>query len=315
MHILVTGGAGFIGSNQARYFLDRGFDISVLDDFSTGTLGNLNNIKDKIKIFRGSIGDKEVVRQALKDVDVILHNAAFLGVVNVVENPWKVFQVNAHDNHIFFEQVLNSPAKKLIFASSSEVYGEPLELSDKKRTGETDYIDYRVTAYGIAKKLAESACKVMYENYGIDTCSFRYFNAYGPYQLSSPYGFVAGIFLRNALENKPLTIFGDGHQTRAFTYVQDVCDANLLAINTKTKGDYFNIGTERETTMLELANLVKKISGKNIPILHEAARDYDSRRRCGDSEKARHLLGWTPRVELEEGLTKTWEWMQNNSKA
>ena len=155
----------------------------------------------------------------------------------------------------------------------------------------------------------------MYENYGIDTCSFRYFNAYGPYQLSSPYGFVAGIFLRNALENKPLTIFGDGHQTRAFTYVQDVCDANLLAINTKTKGDYFNIGTERETTMLELANLVKKISGKNIPILHEAARDYDSRRRCGDSEKARHLLGWTPRVELEEGLTKTWEWMQNNSKA
>ena len=126
MHILVTGGAGFIGSNQARYFMDRGFDISVLDDFSTGTLGNLNNIKDKIKIFRGSIGDKEVVRQALKDVDVILHNAAFLGVVNVVENPWKVFQVNAHDNHIFFEQVLNSPAKKLIFASSSEVYGEPL---------------------------------------------------------------------------------------------------------------------------------------------------------------------------------------------
>ena len=178
-----------------------------------------------------------------------------------------------------------------------------------------DYIDYRVTAYGIAKKLAENACKVMYENYGIDTCSFRYFNAYGPHQTSSAsYGFVGGIFLRNALENKPLVVYGDGHQTRAFTYINDVCDANLLAVNTKTKGDYFNIGTERETKILELVNLVKKITGKNLSVIHESARSYDSRRRCGDSSKARDVLGWEPRVDLEEGLTKTWEWMQNNSK-
>src|SRR3989338_127309 len=315
MRVLVTCGAGFIGCNLVRYFLERNYEVSVLDDFSTGSLENLDDMKDKIKLFRGSIGDKEVVRRALYDVDVVLHNAAFLGVVNVVKNPWKVFQVNAHDNHIFFEQVLNSSTKKLIFASSSEVYGEPLEISEAKKTGEMDYIDYRVTAYGIAKKLAENACKVMYENYGIDTCSFRYFNAYGPHQTSSAsYGFVGGIFLRNALENKPLVVYGDGHQTRAFTYINDVCDANLLAVNTKTKGDYFNIGTERETKILELVNLVKKITGKNLSVIHESARSYDSRRRCGDSSKARDVLGWEPKVDLEEGLTKTWEWMQNNSK-
>src|SRR3990167_8006495 len=174
MRVLVTGGAGFIGCNLVRYFLERNYEVSVLDDFSTGSLENLDDMKDKIKLFRGSIGDKEVVRRALYDVDVVLHNSAFLGVVNVVKNPWKVFQVNAHDNHIFFEQVLNSSTKKLIFASSSEVYGEPLEISEAKKTGEMDYIDYRVPPYVPKKNSAKTSLKFMFENFGIVICFLIY---------------------------------------------------------------------------------------------------------------------------------------------
>lgn len=310
MNILITGGAGAIGSNQAKYFLERGSTIKILDNFSTGNMDNLSTIKDRVEIIRGDIGDRTVLKKALSDVDVIIHNAAFLGVKRVIENPWGVLDTNVYQNHIFFEELLKYPIKKVVFASSSEVYGDAEEVP----IDENDRLEGSITTYGVAKLLAERYCRHMFDLYGVDTCSMRYFNIYGPNQQSTPYGFVVGIFLKNALENRPLTIFGDGKQTRDFTYIDDACRAVELALGTKTKGEVFNVGTGVETSINSLAELVAKASAKKLEIRYEPARPYDQSRRAAKVDKIKKTLGWKPDVSLQEGIGRTWEWMLNASR-
>jgi nucleoside-diphosphate-sugar epimerase len=302
--ILITGGAGFIGSNQAKYFVTKDEDVRILDNFSTGSMKNIEQIKNNVEIIKGSIGNRQLIKKSLKDVDIVLHNAAFLGVKNVVENPWKVFDENNYNNHIFFSEIINSDVKKLIYASSSEVYQDRQKIP----FSENDSLIFS-NPYPAAKRLFEIYCKILFSRYGIDTCSFRYFNVYGPNQNSTPYGFVISIFLKNTLENKTLTVYGDGEQTRDFTFIDDIANANLLAIRRKMKGEILNIGSGTETSINNLANMVINLTCKKLEIVHKEPREYEDRRRVADITKAKELLGWYPKVSLKEGLNKTWKWI------
>jgi nucleoside-diphosphate-sugar epimerase len=252
----------------------------------------------------GSYGNRDLLKKSLDGVDLVIHNAAFLGVKRTTENPWRVLEINNYLNHIFFNEISISKVKKLIFASSSEVYGEPLQIPEiEKQPLRCE------TPYQICKRLSETYCQVLYEQYGIDTCSFRYFNVYGPRQNSTPYGFVIAIFLARAMNSEPLIIYGDGTQTRDFTYISDIVDANILAISKETQGATFNIGTGKEISINKLADTVTKLTSKHLDIIHVDPIENDIRRRCADITKARKYLGFTPKIALGKGLRKTQEWL------
>lgn len=303
--LLITGGAGFIGSSQARHFVKKGEDVRILDNFSTGILKNIDDIKNDVEILRGSIGNKRLVRKALKDVDLILHNAAFVGVQSTIDDPWKVFVENNLNSHKFFDEVVKSGIRKIIFASSSEVYGNYSGVLKEDGPVSPE------TPYGTAKLLTESYCRILYEQYGIDSCSLRYFNVYGPRQNSSPYGFVVSIFLSRALANRPLRVFGDGKQTRDFTYIDDAIEAVEQTIKKKTRGEAINIGTGSEIAIGTLARKILKATKRKVSIVYTRTRRDEVRRRCADNLKAKKILKWNPQTSLEDGLKSSWEWMKN----
>jgi len=304
MTVLVTGGAGFLGSHITNHLIEEGYSVRVLDDLSTGNEENMKDFISKVDFIKGSYGNRKLLKKSLEGVDLVIHNAAFLGIKRTIENPWKVLVINNYFNHIFFDEISRSRVKKLIFASSSEVYGETLQVP----MAENQPLRCN-TPYQTCKKLSETYCQVLNKEYGIDTCSFRYFNAYGPRQNSTPYGFVTAIFLEKAMRGEPLMIFGDGTQTRDFTYISDIVDANILAINKKTMGEIFNIGSGKEISINELAAKVAQLTNRNLDIIHTNPIEGDIKRRCADITKARIYLGLTPKIAIDEGLKKTLEWV------
>lgn len=298
--VLITGGAGFIGSHIAERLAAEGFDVSVLDDLSTGKKSNLANAGSRVHFFKGSFTDPSTVQPLLKDCETVLHHGAFLGVRRVAEDPWRVFETNGQGDHVLFDLIRKSSVRKVIFASSSEVYGK----TNKLPLCEEDGLHLE-TPYQCTKKVSESYCNVLFEKYGIDSCSLRYFNIYGPKQEGSEYGFVVSIFSKNALSGKPLIIFGDGAQTRDFTYVSDAVNANVLAMKKKTGGEIINIGTGIETKINDLAHEIVKASNSKSKIIHGAAIQGEIKRRVARIDKAKTLLGYSPKINLEDGLKKT----------
>ncbi|OGI14506.1 hypothetical protein A3K63_01905 [Candidatus Micrarchaeota archaeon RBG_16_49_10] len=308
-NILVTGGAGFIGSHLAEHLVEKGHSVTVLDNLSTGRMENLSSIISEIEFVKGSFGDRELARKLLRDADVVFHNAAVVGVKRTIEDPWSVLETDNYMNHMFFQEVINSGVKKLVFASSSEVYGEPAKVP----MDEEQPLNCR-TPYQVSKKMAEVYCQVMTEKYGVDTCSLRYFNIYGPKQASNAYGFVTSIFLNRAINLQPLVIFGDGSQTRDFTFVEDAVQANILAAGKRTKAATYNVGMGRETSIRELAEKVINVTGKRLRIEHTEPLEGDIQRRFADISKARRELGFKPGTSLESGLERTWGWFNNGVK-
>lgn len=308
MNILITGGAGFIGSHLAESLVERGYSVRVLDDLSTGTMENISSFASKVEFLQGSFADRELVRKALKGIDIVLHNAAFVGVRRTNEDPWRTLEVNNYFNHLFFEEVTRSNVSKLIFPSSSGVYGKVEQYPERE-----DQPINPDTPYALSKRLSEIYCRVLHDKFGIDACSFRYFNGYGPRQISSPYGYVISIFLKRALRGKPLIIFGDGTQTRDFTYISDIVDANLLAIEKGGRGEVFNIGYGKELSINELAVRVIKLVNKNLKIEYAEPMPGDDKRKLVDISKARKYLGFSPKVNIDEGLEKTLRWMSDRT--
>lgn len=310
MNALVTGGSGFIGSHLAERLVELGYSVRVLDDLSTGTRDNMEGFISEVEFVEGPFADRKLLRKALKGIDIVLHNAAFVGLRRTVEDPWRVLEVNNYFSHIFFEEISRSNVTKLIFPSSSAVYGEAVQLPEVENQPITAQ-----TPYAISKLLAEVYCKVLYEKYGLDTCSFRYFNIYGPRQNSTPYGWVIAIFLQRAMRGEPLSIFGDGTQTRDFAYITDVVDANILAINKETKGEVFNIGFGQELSINELAAKVAKLVNRDVGIVHADPMEGDVKRKCVDISKAKAYLGYSPKVDIDEGLQRTLRWMSDTKSA
>ncbi|ASJ16223.1 nucleoside-diphosphate sugar epimerase [Thermococcus chitonophagus] len=301
--IVVTGGAGFIGSHIAET-LARDNDVVVIDNLYSG---RIENVPENVKFINADVRDFEAIADVIREADYVFHEAAQISVDESVRNPVFTEEVNVIGT-VNILMALAEGNGKLIFASSAAVYGDNPNLPLKESETPSP-----ISPYGVTKLAGEHYCRVFYEIYGVPTVVLRYFNVYGPRQ-SSAYAGVISIFMRNAIKNKPLTIFGDGKQTRDFIYVKDVVEANLLvAKKKKAEGEVFNVATGKETTVLELALKIIDLSGASSSIVFAPPRPGDIRRSVADISKLRKL-GFSPKYTLEEGLKETFGWFKNEWK-
>lgn len=299
--ILVTGGAGFIGSHLVDKLLLEGYEVTVLDDLSSGKIENINLKDAKLHFLKGDIRDIGAVKKALKDVDVVFHLAAIIDVAFSIKKPLLVNNVNVDGSLNVLNESLRQDVEKFIFTSSCAVYGETLKVPIDE-----EHPTNPLSPYAASKLAVEKYCEVFGKAYGIETVCMRLFNVYGLRQESGPYGSVIIHFINRLKKGKPPIIFGDGSQTRDFVYVEDVVDALLKAMHLKGyMGEKINIGSGRETSIKELAEiLIKKFGLKNVKPMYASSRPFDVKRSCANIEKARRLLGYEPHVSLEDGLNR-----------
>ncbi len=299
---LVTGGAGFIGSHIVDRLLDNDFDVKVIDDLSTGQLENVVAYKEEsnFHFVRGDIRNWETVKRAVKDVDVVFHEAAFIGIPQSVDNPQLTNDVNVNGTLNLLEASLKFNVNRFIYASSTAVYGEQKTLPIKE-----DAIVHPDSPYAVSKLAAELYVETYYKTYGLETVRLRYFNVYGPRQMYGPYAAVITAFVNNLMMDKPPTIYGDGEQTRDFINVKDVVDANMLAMEKKCAGELFNVATGSQLTINKLLNTLQTVTNKTeIQPVYAEPRSPDIRNSCGDMGKANRILGFKPKVSLKKGLFK-----------
>jgi len=311
---LVTGGAGFIGSHIVDRLLKEGFEVTVLDNLSSGSLQNVpsNYAEGDFRFVRGDIRDLDLVREITKDVDVVFHEAAFVSVTLSVQNPLLANDVNVSGTLNLLKASLDSGVKRFVFASSAAVYGEtPSPLKGE------DLIPCPSSPYGISKLAAENYVRSFYTVYGLETVSLRYFNVYGPRQsfdIDCAYGGVITIFLNRLLKNVSPIVFGDGEQTRDFVYVGDVVESNILALGCKNAvGEFFNIGSGTRISVNQVAEVLKRLlKQEDVENVCAEARPGDVRDGYADISKARRILGYSPKLSLEEGLTELLNWRAIN---
>ena len=305
MRYVVTGGAGFIGSNTVDELVRRGQSVVVLDDLSAGKEENLAESRSKITFIKGSITDIEVVRKAMHEAEYVIHLAARTSVPRSVKDPIETNRINIEGTLNVLIAARDAKVKRLVFAASSSAYGETPTLP-KIETMEPQPI----SPYGVTKYVGELYAQTFGRCYGLENVSLRYFNIFGPRQdPSSPYSGVLAKFCTAVLEETQPVIFGDGSQSRDFTFVDNAVLANLLACEAPNiSGKVFNVGTGRRFTLNQTVELLGKISGKHLEPKYEPPRDGDIRDSQADISKARECLGYDPQVSFEEGLGLTFEW-------
>jgi len=308
--ILVTGGAGFIGSHIVDRLLDEGFDVTVIDNLSTGRVENIEHHKNKknFRFIKGDIRDLELVKKALKGIDAVFHEAALASVTLSVEKPVLSNDVNVGGTVKLLKAAVENGVKRFIFASSAAIYGDTKSPVKKESATPNP-----TSPYGVSKLAAESYVRVFYKAYGLETVSLRYFNVYGPRQsfdIQCAYGGAIIIFTNRLLKNMSPIIYGDGLQTRDFVNVKDVVEANMLALNNKNAaGDFFNIGVGKGISIKHVAEVLKDLLNKNdIKIIHADSRPTDIRHGYADISKAKKELGYSPKIPIEEGLTELVRW-------
>lgn len=299
MKIVITGGAGFIGSNLAEE-LSKDNEIIVLDDLFAGKLSNIRDLD--IKFVEGSITDLDLLQELFKDVEYVFHQAAIASVPRSINDPVASNNANINGTLNVLVAAKDSGVKKVICASSSSVYGDTPELPKREDMKPTPKSPYAIT-----KLAGEYYSTVFSEVYGLKTVSLRYFNVYGPKQdPSSEYAAVIPKFIRKAQENKPPIIYGDGEQTRDFTFVKDVVNANILALE---RGEgVFNIASGSRISINELADKIIAMHGKSLKPIHESPRPGDVKHSLADISKAEKELRYKPEYVLEEGLRETIEY-------
>jgi len=306
MRIVITGGAGFIGSNLATELSkEKESEVIIVDDLSTGRVSNLEKINKNINLVRGSITDLQLLKGIFKDVDYVFHQAAIPSVPRSIKDPIASNNANVNGTLNVLVAAKDCNVKKVIYASSSSVYGDTPELPKRE-----DMVPNPLSPYAVTKLLGEYYCKVFNEVYGLKTISLRYFNVYGPRQ--DPYSDYAAViprFINKVLENKPPVIYGDGEQTRDFTFVKDVVRANIQAMKSDANGVY-NIASGNRISINELANVIMKLMGRNLKPIHEAPREGDIRHSLGDISSAKKTLSYEPQYSLEEGLRRTIKWFR-----
>ncbi len=306
---LVTGGAGFIGSHIVEALLKEGLEVIVLDDLSSGHIENISSYMNcrGFSFLKGSILDSSLVRQAMKDVDVVYHQAAIRSVPKSVEMPFLVNEVNVTGTLTLLNEALASGVERFIYASSSSVYGESPTLPKRE-----DLPTVPASPYGTSKLAAEQYCRVFNKVYGLRTVSLRYFNVYGPRQPYGPYSGVVILFIGRALRGEPPVILGDGNQTRDFTHISDVVLANLLASKLDSAvGQVLNVGTGRQTSINNLARMVLELTGRtDLTPIYGSPRPGDIKHALADVSQAKELLGYEPKVSLYQGLTELVRWYQ-----
>ena len=298
---LVTGGAGFVGSHLAEELATQGYHVIILDDLSTGRRENIEELLNEgnVEFIEGSVTDIVLLEKLLRGVQYVFHQAALPSVPRSVGDPRASHDVNITGTLNILLAARNNSVKKLIYASSSSVYGDTPILPKRE-----DMVPNPQSPYAVTKLAAEYYCRVFQQVYGVPTICLRYFNVYGPRQdPHSQYAAAIPIFMKLALQNSPLTIFGDGHQTRDFTFVKDVVDANIMTAESKTTG-VFNIACGRNITINDLAQTILNIMGIKLELIHQEPRLGDIRDSLADISKAR-TFGYDPKYGLEDGLRET----------
>jgi UDP-glucose 4-epimerase len=309
MRVLVTGGAGFIGSHLTDALIARGDQVVALDNFSTGSTANIKHITKNFEIIDGDIRNKDLINESIKDVDLVFHMAAALGVNTILESPLESISTNIAGSEV----VLNAAAnhnKRILIASTSEIYGknpkQPLNETDDRVVGSPQKIRW---SYSDAKAIEEAMAFSLNQEKGLKVTTARLFNTVGPRQ-SSHYGMVVPRFVRSALKNEPISIYGDGTQSRVFCHVHDAIEALLALVGTdKTINEVYNVGGTGEITIKELADaVIKETSSQSsiefIPYEKAYAPGFeDMQRRVPDISKIKQELGWAPKKDLSQIIT------------
>ncbi|MEJ7826476.1 MAG: SDR family oxidoreductase [Solirubrobacteraceae bacterium] len=312
MKVLVTGGAGFIGSQLVERLLQLGQHVRVLDNFSTGHRANLAGFADDIDVVEGDIQSYERVHNAVRGCDAVLHQAALPSVPRSIADPLTSHATNATGTLNVLLAARDEDVRRLVFASSSSVYGA-VEGLPKRETMPT----MPISPYGTAKLAAESYCRSFHEVYGLETVALRYFNVFGPRQdPNSEYAAVIPKFIAAYAAGRAPTIYGDGEQSRDFTYVDNIVDANLAALDAPgVSGRVFNVACGERITLNHLASELRAEMGVDVEPTHGPARPGDILHSLADVQRAREELGYEPRIGFSEGLRRTLEYFAQGSSA
>ena len=309
MRYVVTGGAGFIGSNTVDELVRRGASVVVLDDLSAGKEENLAEVRNKISFIKGSINDLEAVRRAMHEADYVLHLAARTSVPRSIKDPLETNRVNIEGTLNVLLAARDAKVKRVVLAASSSAYGETPVLP-KVETMQPQPI----SPYGVTKYVGELYAQMFGRVYGLQNVSLRYFNVFGPRQdPASPYSGVLSKFCTAFLEQTEPVVFGDGEQTRDFTYIENVVQANLSACEAPgASGRAINVGTGDRISLNQTLQLLREISGNSLEAKYDPAREGDIRDSQADLTLSRELLNYEPTVNFAEGLRRTFAWYQES---
>lgn len=312
MRYLVTGGAGFIGSNTVDELVRRGHGVVVLDDLSSGKEDNLAEVRSKITFMKGSITDIEAVQKAMVQADYVIHLAARTSVPRSVKDPVDTNRINVDGTLNVLVAARDNKVKRVVFAASSSAYGDTPTLPKSE-----DMQPVPISPYGVSKYVGELYAQTFGRCYGLENVCLRYFNIFGPRQdPDSPYSGVLSRFSTAFLDSIPPVVFGDGEQTRDFTYVENAVQANILACEAASaSGRTFNVGTGHAVSLNQVLEMLQKASGKKLETKYEPAREGDIRDSLADIRLAKEFLGYEPTVLFGEGLERTYAWYQAHHAA
>ena len=306
---LITGGAGFIGSNLAEAITARGDSVVILDNFSTGKRENLAMFDGRVDIIEGTITDIEDCHRAIMGCDYVLHQAALASVPRSVADPAATNEANINGTLNMLIAARDAGVKRFVFAASSSAYGDaPVPVKTE------DLTPAPLSPYAIQKYTGEMYCKAFYDLYGLETVALRYFNVFGPRQdPKSQYAAVVPLFVTTILKGESPTIYGDGDQARDFTYIENVVQGNLCACTApkEAAGQVFNTACGTQTSVNDLAKMIMEVLGVTVPITYAPDRVGDVKDSLADISKAERLLGYKPAVHFREGLERAIEWYKN----
>jgi len=307
---LVTGGAGFIGSNIVKKLLENGELVRVVDNFSTGKKENIEEFLDNpnFELIEGDLTNLDVCRKSVEGVDFVLHQAAIPSVQRSVDDPLKSNNANINGTLNMLIASRDAKIKRFVYAASSSAYGDNPQLPKKE-----DMPVMPISPYALTKYVGERYCQIFWNIYGLPTICLRYFNVFGPKQYpKSQYAAVIPNFISAFLRNESPVIYGTGEQSRDFTFVENVVEANISAVNCKKgNGEVLNIACGGETSLNELVDYLKEITGKNIEADRRKERQGDVLHSKADILKSGEIIGYSPKIQLKEGLKKTFDWYKD----
>jgi UDP-glucose 4-epimerase len=305
MDCLVTGGAGFIGHNLVRFLLDEGHHVRVLDNFSTGKRENLGPFLSKIELIEGDLRSYHTVHEATQDIEVIFHQGALPSVPRSINDPITTNQVCVEGTLNILDSAKSNDVRRVIYASSSSIYGENPALPKQE-----DMTPMPISPYAVAKLAGEKYCQVFSRTYGLETVGLRYFNVFGLGQdPKSQYAAVMPLFITAFLDGSRITINGDGQQSRDFTFVENVIQANLkAAVAPKAAGEVFNVACGNSTSLNQVIDHLRTITEVDTEVVHGPDRAGDIKHSLASIDKARELMGYNPAVSVESGLRMSVEW-------
>ncbi len=307
---LVTGGAGFVGSNICRRLVSQGCSVRVIDNLLTGKKSNLADILDKIEFIEADMGDPHVARRAMRDIDVVLHQGAVPSVPRSVDDPETTHRHCVNATFTLLLAARDSKVRRFVYAASSSAYGDSPTMP-KVETMLTN----PKSPYAAAKLFGEYYCSVFAQVYGLDTVSLRYFNVFGPYQdPTSQYAAAIPAFVTAILRNESPTVYGDGEQSRDFTYIDNVVQANLCAAAApnKTNGEVVNVACGDKITVNAIIAMINEMTGQSVAPTYAPPRPGDVKHSLADIQKAKALIGYEPIIQFQDGLQKAIAWYRDN---